>query len=516
VSLNNSSIQSVYDVKLNIPVSKREKDLANTALKEWLPINTERHSSLLELVKSGEYDGKESILFNDLSADVSLLMHCLRVVLSDTELRPSSNRPESLLYVFDNLVIADYQKLLEFNYSDVSNHQLGGTLKPQARMLRQSVIAATAAGVMSARSGASPCFSVCLSLLRYLPLLLLAWNFPTAYTKAQDQQGDGFGGIVFNLERVLKISMIEFSYSILRSLKLNDFIISLALESILTGAQTLPPSFRPLDPCKKSSANSTEEPKAVESALRFCQLGEAIARLSEPQYYPSSGEDWKIIEAEVIANLGRHGLTLLNQKTEEMCSCYLDSFPEIFSRDVNPEREVQTAKYFYNIHRFNRATEGLVISDSVKESFYEAYRLMGYNEPSKPALNYIFKKLLPDIGYERGCLYVFSGEEQTLSPLISFGSDLWGFKATLSISSTGEIPRLIFQSLESSEPNRLDRVYFELGEIYSTAASFGKVEGNRGVIYLEYGANNKQDFSQRAWRTYFLAALQTVKDAINF
>jgi hypothetical protein len=517
VTVDNSSVQAIYDVKLNIPVNKREKDLAKTSLKEWLPINCDRHQSLLSLVNSGEYDGKEGVLFNDLRADVSLLLHCLRTILGDAELRPKDKKPEDLLTSFDNLVISDYQRLLEINYSEITNHQLSATLKPQARMLRQAVIAATAAGVMTARAGISPSFSVSLSLLRYLPLLLLAWNFPSAYARAQDQQGEGFGGIIFNLERVLNISMIEYSFAIFKGLKLNDFICSLALEGILTGAQGLPPSFKPLDLRKKNSANDVRnEVRFVEHCLRSCQLGEAIARLSEPQYYPVAGEEWKIIEAEVVSNLGRHGLTLLNQKTEEMCSCYLESFPEIFSRDINPEREIETAKYFFNIHRFNRATAGLVIEKSIKESFYEAYRLMGYNEASKPALNYIFKHLLLNIGYQRGCVFVYNEVDQILTPILSFGSDPWGYKTPISISVSGDIPRLIFHSLESSDIVKLDRVYQDLGEVYSSAGSFGNVGGNRGVLYLEYTGDDKQDLSQRTWKTYFLAAMQTVKDAINF
>lgn len=360
-----------------IPISPRAKELSATALRGWMPISGKALFDLQVQIAAGTFEDREERLLQELRCDIGLYLSLLFNVLLDGRLRPDESSPESLLLALDGIGVEELGNLLQLSPIDVSEHSLETMNKHQAKILKFSAVSAGAAVLMAERAGVEPGMAYSLAMLRNLNLILLSWNFPSAFSRASDAHYLGMGTISENIQRILNFSLLEFTFASIKRLRLGDRLNALILNP---GASTNSGSDQ--------SATDTNGARKgeFEQAVRFCEIGEVLARLADPENYPSVAAEWELVKKEVKYFLGKHGIALLNQRLESATKCYVGAWPEIFKRDIEVERDCQISVNQYNIHRFNRATHELELSEEDKDKFLGIYKCMGYQNVSKQAL----------------------------------------------------------------------------------------------------------------------------------
>jgi hypothetical protein len=484
-----------------IPFSKRSLEVAQACARTWVPVVPEVLTSLQQRIQNGEFENREGRLYRELRRDVGLYLHTFFHVCLTKE--PSSlSTPESVLGCVETCSVRGINNLIAGVPANFGSAKIGEMGKYQAQVLRFVLIASNSAVLMAERAGVDEGMTYTLSLFRNLGNLLMSWSYPAAFNRAADNWSNGLGNLTPNLEKSLNFSALEVAFLLIRGLHLGDMLCSV----ILNPGDIVP---RRGD-CSIGEAVRLR-PSSLEKAIRFCEVGEALARLADSECYPLSAKEWEYVSPEVMYYLGKNGITQINDSVAVASVPYRDFVPEAFKMSLDPERAVPLAKKTHNIHRFNRATQNIPMGESIRDVFESVYRVMAFEKSSRTALDMIFSDVLPDLEFESAGLFVYDPKKEVLTPRSFYGNDEWSLRPIL-VSTPGELPRLLYESRMSIVPLRLDKTYSNTVTRTYLAWKFGNDEF-QGVLFLGYG-RALRTLPTRTVLTYFALIRQAVCDAL--
>lgn len=484
-----------------IPVSKRSLEVAQVCARTWVPVVPNLMSSLQQRIKGGEFHGRESRLYRALRLDIGLYLHTFFHLSSDRDpLAPST--PENILGCVEKSSVWDLGNLIAGAPADFGVAEIREVGEFQARFIRFVLVASRSALLMAERAGIDEGMTFSLSLLRNIGTLLISWSFPAVFNRAMENTNQGLGNLTQNIEKSLNASVLEVGFLVIRGLDLGDKNCSIILN---------PGDIVPERGNYSNDESGRLRLSPLEKAIRFCEIGEALARLSDSESYPLSAKEWEYVNAEVMYYLGKNCIEQINESVAAASAPYLEYQPEVFSQKLNPERAVSLAIKAYNIHRFNRATQGVSLGESIRDIFESVYRLMAFEKASRSALDVLFYDVLPDMDFESGGLFIYDPKRDILTPKSSYGKDDWPIQP-VSVSTPGDLPRLIYESRTSVAPLRLDKIYSNTVTRSYISWKFGNKE-LEGVIFLAYG-RALRTLPARTVLTYFSLVRQAASDAL--
>lgn len=485
----------------DIPYSKRSLDIVEGCVRTWIPVVPEVLTALQHRIQSGEFQEKEKRLYRELRRDIGLYLHTFfHLCLNKESL--SNNSPEDILGCVEKCSVRDINNLIAGVPSDFGSAEIREMGEYQAQALRFALIASNSAVLMAERAGVDEGMTYSLSLFRNIGNLLVSWSYPAAFNRAALNWSNGLGNLTPNLEKNLNFSALEVYFLLIRGLHLGDMLSSV----ILNPGDVVP---------EKSDYSNDEAGRlklsSLEKAIRFCEIGEALARLADSECYPLSAKEWEYVSPEVMYYLGTNCISQINEGIAAASEPYLYYAPKVFNRLLDPERAVASARKAYKIHRFNRATQNITMSDSIRDIFESVYRVIAFEKSSRTALDVIFSNFLQDLEFEQAGLFMYDPKQDVLSPLNSYGNDKCPLRPVL-VSTPGELARLIYESRTSVAPLRLDKIYTN-----TVARSYlaWRLENNeiQGVIFLGYGLALRM-LPARTVLSHFLLVRQAVSDAI--
>jgi hypothetical protein len=485
-----------------IPFSKRSFEVAQTCARTWIPVVPDALTSLQRRVQSGEFKvNKERHLCRELRRDIGLYLHTFFHLCLNKE-PSSSSTPESILGCVEKCSVRGIGNLIAGVPANFGSAEIKEMGEYQAKVLRFALVASNSAVLLAERADVDEGMTYSLSLFRNLGNLLTSWSYPAAFNRAAENWSQGRGNLILNLEHSLNASALEVAFLLIRGLHLGDKICSVILN---------PGDMVPERGEGANDASGALRRSSLEKAIRFCEIGEALARLSDSECYPLSAKEWEYVSRDVTYYLGRNCIVQINECVAAASELYLDYQPEVFNKVLNPERDVLLAKKAYNIHRFNRATQGIPMADSIRDIFESVYRLMAFDKASRSALEVLFSDVLPDLEFEQAGLFIYDPKKDLLTPRSSYGNDDWPLQP-ISVSTPGELQRLVYESRTSAAPLRLDRLYANTVTRSYLAWKFGNRE-SQGVLFLGYG-RALRTLPARTLLSYFALVRQTANDAL--
>jgi hypothetical protein len=481
-----------------IPVSKRAMEVAEGCLAAWIPINPKILQTIQHRVANNEYEFNDEKFYRDLRSDLGLYLYTFFELIMSGRFEARAEEPEEILSSIEKFTPQDIAALISsssFGKADLS--QIGNY---QAQVLRFVFVASSSAGLMAERANVNVNMTHTLSIFRNLGNLLFSWGYPSVFNRAAERWSLGLGNLTENMENIMKVSILEVLFYVLKNLRLGDQLLSVILN---------PGDFII---ARLEDKNDKSRLSSFEKSLRFCQIGEALARLDDSQNHPLAAREWQHVSSEVFYYLGRHGMELVNERISLVSDAYTDYAGGIFSQPLHPENCIKRATVSYNLHRFNRATNDLGLSDSIGAIFSEVYQSMEFDNPSPSTLEFIFSDVLAKLDFERGGLFYYEPDRDLLVPKYSYGNDEWAFIIPISISTAGELPRLIYDSRTTKTPLRLDKLYSDNVTRSYIVQRFGNSDFE-GVLYLGYGVALRS-LPTRSVLSCFAAVRQAICDAL--
>ncbi len=380
---------------------------------------------------------------------------------------PENISPQQMLRYAGKEVL---QILLRQAKNRISTHNISDGSKAALQRIREGIISASTAKTLSTKKNVGESLAHSTALLRELGLTLIAWNYPKLYerTVKQLQKGQSLDDA---LAKQLGFSPRLLAIALARKWKLlpelRHALGDRALNSELSPAR--------LEQIEGVSAKLEE----------LCQAGEALARATAPEMYPSARSDWHAARDLILDTLGPNGLREIVLAAEEHCESYLDIFPggkkSIQSLLRAPDEHESGVRF--SAEKNNRFVKNC--PSKLRESLIELYGSMPVEGPSSLAIERLIKKLIPEAGFHGGCVFLLNDQSMQLEPRVKIGSpDAEILRIRNGNSSITKGNDIVLEAFHCNTPV-IQSAHPGIADARSCiAASIGK-SNPMGVLYLE-------------------------------
>lgn len=461
----------------------------------WFPANPELLKTLKLGLASGYYDQKLDLLIKELQSDVSLFSYAIRELVKLTNQDGMDGKYEvNPIQLFHDAGIEGLKKILSVEEGDVSLHRLGSMTYVQSRRLLHSVLSATTAELLGETYDIEPSLAYSCAVFRQLGLSLIAWNYPHVYQRIVLSLKPG-ETLDTSLSKTLGFAPSILGFTIARRWHLAPEIRAGMGDSSVV-----------LDPERAETIT-----RLGETLSKVCSVGEALARASDPDHYPSATADWEIASKEIEGRLGKQGFQKLKALVSEHCEAYskvapdLFEFPETLDPKVAPGG-VSTAPKTANSNQYLRHCP-----EKLKSQLGELYANLDSKTVSKENIDFLVKNIIPGAGFKRGCIYLINPDSRSLSPRLCIGDSK--MKDFLPINYPGtDSSNPILAAYKSGIP-LADQLKTDSETVQFVAGILGNTQ-RVGVLYLELSDSAKDDRSFNAMMC-FKAIRQALNDCLS-
>ena len=420
-------------------------------VRPWFPINQDVLTNIRSKLDSGAYASSQVDLLNDLKGDFALFTFVVR------ELGIQAMQQKIDAKILNNPVelirwggAARIKEIIAPDKKLPATHSLHWSEPFQVARLRETAVVASTAAVLSEKKDLDPEVGFSRGVIREIGLNLIAWNYPTLYSK-----------VLNNLKP--EASLDE----------------ELSKELGFTPALLAMRVLRPEDPNQPEGAPIPDDQKGWAAYDELCEVGEALARAENPETYPSAQNDWQKANQYLTENAGTGALELIKERAVEQSKRYQEALPEVFNslENFNPQRNI-------DVHQRMSAViadqDFRVCPPHVQEALRTLYSEMDGYAVNKAAIQTLLKSIIPQAGFTGGCVFVIDPSTASLKPRTIIGQV--NLRAIQNVSL--EPGDLAVAALAQTEPLfdlKEDAVPQPMEGIYSSLGDQRKV----GVLYLE-------------------------------
>lgn len=437
------------DFKSDGSDNRRIERALQHVVRPWFPINQDVLTLIRKNLDDGAYASAPQQLLNDLKGDFALFTFVVKELgILGMQAKIDSkilNNPVELIRWggSDRIkdIIAPDKKL-------PATHSLHWSEPFQVARLRETAVIASTAAVLSEKKDLDPEVGFSRGVIREIGLNLIAWNYPTLYSK-----------VLNNLKPDATLDE-ELSKEL-------GFTPSLLAMRVL----------RPENPDQPEGAPVEETTWAAYDEL--CEVGEALARAENPETYPSAQNDWQKANQYLTENAGTGALELIKERAVEQSKKYQEALPEVFNslENFNPKRNI-------DVHARMKAViadqDFRVCPPHVQEALRSLYNEIDGYAVNKAAIQTLLKSIIPQAGFTGGCVFVIDPSTASLKPRTIIGqvnlraiSNVSLDPGDLAVAALGTHETL-FDLKEDAQPIPLEGIYSALGE-----------QRKVGVLYLE-------------------------------
>ncbi|MFN4895840.1 MAG: hypothetical protein ACK5GN_00960 [Pseudomonadota bacterium] len=358
--------------------------------KPWFPMNPDVLKRVRDGLEKNTYDHKFDLLLEELKSDFALFTFIVKelsqkAVLSEDARSIIGNPIELLRWGGAEAIkdiLTEHQKL-------PSIHSLHWSEPFQVQRLRETAIIASTASALSEKKNLDPELGFSRGVIREIGLNLIAWNYPSVYTKVLNS---------LTAEQNLDEELAK----------------ELGFTPALLGTRLFRPDWA-ADPALQDTEDTTWA-----SYDELCEIGEAVARAENPETYPSAESDWQQAQGVLKETLGENAIDVIREKTVKNSKNYQKSLPEVFGNisSLDPAQQIQRHK------RVSRAIDEKHLKycpETVKNALKALYSEMSDDSVNKTVVGKLLKDVVPDAGFTGGCVFVVDPTSLSLKPRTLIG-----------------------------------------------------------------------------------------------
>lgn len=463
-------------------------------LLRWMPINGSWFRQIQRWAEFGFYHSGQRKLIVDASKDIGILSLLFRRYYESFGTQSLAADP---LTGLTKLNKEQLSSILELPSDALMVHSLLESSPLQVSRLQHTQIASASSELVGEKLKIQEGHAALAATVRQLPLNLIAFNFPTIYTRATNLAGLGEGTLEENLNRILGFYPWQLGERLFGQWGVeDDWWDAMDWQGASNG--------------KDGSDTAVAENESP--LLLACNLGESIAKLSEPEIFPETARSWFEISSKVENLLGSNGLERINQRITRELSQYKASIPNLPIIPINPEMSAERANSHHGTLLFERNESLKNCPESLRELFQAAYKLMRYNQPSGEAVIVLASKAIPAMGFVKGCFFLYDKKQGALIPKLRIGDASLDQFPVVKVASNAEKPISIGDAMTSATPVSGEHNPFDK-DLPHITWRLGSSE-KQGVLHLQFNSNVPPE-QQSQFNQYFKAARQSLQDALN-
>lgn len=459
--------------------------------RQWFPVNPQITNSIQTKLKGNLYNSDHQKLFTDLKQDFALFSYCLRKI-KERDLTVTENP-------LDGFFTADFpilQEILSAPAQDISKHEIAGAEKGQALRLKYTVLSCSTAELMASAKKSNNDLAFTCALLKQLGLNLVAWNYPSIYTRA--------------------LGMVKSSQSTLEQLIQENlgFDPAWLAEELILSSNTHPYIRQALGLVSSVSAEDLAGSGILDpSIVGICEIGEAFAQLNDPEHYPIMSRNYSTVITQIDETLGDNGSNIIMSLVNQKFVTYVSTMPELFKQESALEQSVAKVAEEHTNKIFESNVYAQRCPEALKNEIREVYRHVAKGQVSSIGIGFLVNKVIPLAGFTLGCVYLLDPKGTMLMPKLRVGQCNISRYKPINCSLVSPEGSLIVEALYCSMPIKQEGVFL-FGDLVSPILGPIGAREPAGVIYLEMSENLAMKDTAECL-TYFKAIRQCLNDCLN-
>lgn len=510
---------SSYAITSSTPPEKISKKLspAEYVSQSWIPISEKVLSRVKQRSEHDFYSQEPKTLIHDLKQDLGLftwfLRHLPEIQAEESEEDGRKNISADKIpgQITQNIDWSKFKSQLSKINSKNMPHSLQGSLKIQSSVLKHAVISATTAEAVAAHNNVPPELAHLCGSIRHLGFNLIAWNYPTIFSKAVANCPDKAEEVSKELKKFLGCSPAALAASVCldwdKSKRLKSFVIENNTQTLAAPSlETVSNSFA------KSSQYDSDQ--GLHERLNNClEIGDAMAYLSDPEHFPGYAKNWQTTVTKLEHFMGKNALSEIEDK--------LSGFADIYSTDetefkvaLEPRKNMTQTSIFRVTDRLMSGNTAISrCPEEIKNKFRKIYSAIDKRSVSTSAINLLISELLPSLGFMRGCLYRFDEKAFKLTPLLRIGETSLDKFEVLNCNHAKHMKHPAVMATCFSNPVIQEDIFINNEAVSIIAGQFGESK-KKAVLYVQL--SKKLNSDQAASLINFKAIQKTISDCLNF
>jgi hypothetical protein len=490
----NAAVQQVQQAN-----SMRSQHPIEYTSRGWFPVNIPLLKEIQAKIKSGFYDSNRDALVNDVKADFALFGYCIKKIGLALPAHERKLCPIEILRRVDINALRDH---LSITADQISLHVIDPAMKTQASRIRHLIISCGTAELMGEKRSLDADIAFSCAYARQIGYALIAYNYPRIYTQALSTLKKESDDLDRALKKVLGISPVHLGVSA-------TFSWSENLHLHVGAGMIDPASITDKSIAVKRQIEEAHEIKKI------CEISDTLAKLNDPEHFPSSQKKWEQLNDEIENFIGPNGLAAINERLKGVEERYVTLSPQLFKSELSPEKTA--------LHASKQLARKLLAENPyikncpppVKSSFEKVYDAVKVGEVSKEGVGIIVGDVIPLCGFICGCIYLADLKNMKLVPMVRIGVKGGSTKTykTLNLSDEGAKRHPAIDALGSLSPIRQEEVVVRDEVISHVTGAFGSQE-KKGVLFLEMG-KNLTDGAREESLLLFKAIRHALNDCLN-
>ena len=473
--------------------SLRTQDPIEYTTRGWFPINIPLLKEIQAKIRGGIYENDREGLILSIKQDFSLFGYCLRKVglIAPIELRKGNP-----VDVLRKIEWKAFKECLNVPADEISIHVVDPSMKTQASRIRHLIVSCSAAEIFAEEKDLDVEVMFSCAFARQLGYALIAYNYPRIYTQALSalkKDGDQFDQA---LRKVLGISPLQ---------------LGVACSVPWTENLALQIGMNAVEIDALEDKNASNQPAILEGSnmKRLCEVGESLARLNDPEHFPSSAKRWHEMSAEIDSLIGPDGLALINARVRAVEGKYTALSATLFKSEIAPERAIiaEARQFSKKLLQENQYIKEC--GATLQKHFNKVYDSVRLGEPSKEGVQILVMDVIPLSGFIGGCIYLADLKRMKLVPTVRIGDIDIGKLKVLNLADEGEKRHPAVDAIGSMSPIRQENVVMNDKVVSHVTGTFGNNEKS-GVLFLEMGP---ELLSQR--RELSLLVFKAIRQSLN-
>lgn len=464
----------------------------------WFPIN-EAHlrSTIAELDHSSSRENKDLIIAK-IKEDPALFCHCIREASyhfhNSKKKGPRPQHPSKLLATLE---LSHIEQILKNARSHLSPHSFTQMTRLQAEQLHELLVTASTVETLSHAVNIDPETGYTTALVRQLGYTLIAWNYPRIFERAMKRVATGE-----ERSRVF-YELLGFSPYLLGITTATEWQLGLEIKASLGDNEAI------------NKIKSDRNPGLGRTALllrKFCRVGEQLAQALRPEQFPSAGSDWSEARREIEEVLGPDGLVIVQTQVKKACGALFNGAPAELQEIFRESSEIDfTVPSGLEAFAQNKAIKKL--PEKTQGAVKSLYRQSQSSKVEQRLIQLLVKNVIPDLGFNRGCIYLFDPTEMQLNPVVLIGEGSLTNYHSHPFSPLADEEHYVVQAFKQSDP-LLFTDGWENPQKVTFAGVFGRIH-RVGVLVLSGSTNQHERASEERLLNYFVAVRTCLQDFLK-
>jgi hypothetical protein len=405
---------------------------------DWIPANpTTLHQVQDQL--HGHLDPKiRQEIIEKVKSDPGLFLYCARNIKHLVEDFGAGINPIEALRSLEEEKL---QKMFAVTDREISGHRLKEMTRYQALRLQHTLISSQTAEAIAPKASLSPDLACAASMFRQLGLDLIAWNYPSIYSRAITAHRVRGTDLDAELDKLLGISPLQIG-----RLFANEWGMSADLKRALS-----PEVTTNVGDASAAETGSHSHPMGL---AEICQISELFAKAKDPFHYPEVKEEWKAKESAINQRIGLETLKKIEIKVEKIVSNYKEAREVI---EKLPLVEAHHAIKPATTHGQHLMLENRYLQKCpahICQGFSYVYEQLTEAKISLDAIRTLVDYVVPIVGFERGCLYLFDPKTTRLTPALRIGDQPLDSYLVLLKHVDSEIEQRVFGTISIRRQGR--------------------------------------------------------------